>query len=53
MNYYLKTKLKDRLDYCIEWKRKAENYIFYRGITEAVDEEYYKQRPVLRFILVL
>ena len=53
MNYYLKSKLKDRLDYCIEWKRNAENYIFHRGITEAVDQEYYKQRPVLKFFLTI
>ena len=51
MNFYFEEKLKDRLNYCIEWKRGAENYIFHRGIAEAVDQEYYKKRPFIKILL--
>ena len=51
MRNYLKNKIKDRLAYCQEWKNSVDIYIANQEISKKADNEYYKSRPLLKFIL--
>ena len=51
MSNYFKNKLKDRLTYCREWKHSIDLYLANKEITKKADEEYYKTRPFLKFVL--
>ena len=51
MSNYFKNKLKDRLTYCREWKDSIDLYLANKEITKKADEEYYKTRPFLKFVL--
>ena len=51
MKNYFKNKLKDRLNYCQEWKHSIDLYLANKEITKNADEEYYKTRPFLKFFL--
>ena len=51
MTNYFKNKLKDRLNYCRDWKYSIDLYLANREITKKADEEYYKTRPFLKLIL--
>ena len=44
MNYFLKEKLKDRLQYCMEWQKNAETYLFHKSITAEVDKNFYNNK---------
>ena len=51
MKNYFKNKLKDRLNYCQEWKHSIDLYLANKEITKKADEEYYKSKPLLKLIL--
>jgi len=51
MNNFFKEKLKDRLMYCLNWKKDTELYLKYKNLTDTVNKEYYKKRPILKFFL--
>ena len=51
MSNYFKNKLKDRLTYCREWKHSIDLYLANKEITKKADEEYYKTRHFLKFVL--
>ena len=51
MNNYFKNKLKDRLTYCKSWKHDIDMYLANKEITKQADEEFYKTRPFLKFVL--
>ena len=51
MKFYLKNKFKDRLTYCREWKNSVDIYLANKEITKQADEEFYKTRPFLKFVL--
>ena len=51
MRNYLKTKMKDRLTYCKEWKNAVDIYLANQTITEKADREYYKTKPLLKLVL--
>jgi len=51
MKNYFKNKLKDRLNYCQEWKHSIDLYLANKEITKKADEEYYKTRPFLKIVL--
>ena len=53
MTNYLKNKLKDRLNYCQDWKHSIDLYLANKEITKQADEEFYKTRPFLKFILCI
>ena len=51
MNNYFKNKLKDRLTYCKSWKYDIDIYLANKEISKQADEEFYKTKPILKFIL--
>jgi len=51
MNNFFKEKLKDRLMYCLNWKKDTELYLKYKNLTDTVNKKYYEKRPILKFIL--
>ena len=51
MNNYYKNKLKERLTYCLDWKYSIDMYLANKEITKQADEEFYKTRPFLKFVL--
>ena len=51
MNNFFKEKLKDRLMYCLNWKKDTEIYLKYKNLTDTVNKKYYEKRPILKFIL--
>ena len=51
MTNYFKNKLKDRLNYCQDWKHSIDLYLANKEITKQADEEFYKTRPFLKFVL--
>ena len=51
MSNYFKNKLKDRLNYCREWKHSIDLYLANKEITKQADEKFYKSRPFLKFVL--
>lgn len=53
MNYFFKEKLKDRLEYCIDWRRDTELYLMSKSLTNKVNEEYYRNRPIIKFFLTI
>ncbi len=53
MNYFLKEKLEDRLEYCIGWRKETEIYLLYKNLNDTVNYEYYKKRPLSKFLLMI
>jgi len=53
MNYFFKEKLKDRLEYCLDWRRDTELYLMSESLTNKVNEEYYRKRPIRKFLLTI
>ena len=51
MNNFFKEKLKDRLMYCLNWKKDTEIYLKYKNLTDTVNKKYYEKRPILKFFL--
>ena len=51
MTNYFKNKLKDRLNYCQDWKHSIDLYLANKEITKQADEEFYKTRPFLKLVL--
>ena len=51
MSNYFKNKLKDRLTYCKDWKHSIDMYLANKEITKQANEEFYKTRPFLKFVL--
>ena len=51
MRNYIKNKMKDRLNYCHEWKNSVDIYFAGKEVTKKADEEYYKSKPLLKLIL--
>ena len=51
MRYQFENTIKDRLMYCLEWKQNIDVYLANRKISEKANEEYYKSKPLLRFII--
>ena len=51
MNNYFKNKLKDRLNYCQDWKHSIDLYLANKEITKQADEVFYKTRPFLKLVL--
>ena len=51
MNYLIKERLKDRLEYCLDWRRDIELYLLSVDLTDTVNNRYYKKRPLLGFLL--
>ena len=51
MNYLIKEKLKDRLEYCLDWRRDTELYLVSVDLTDTVNNRYYEKRPLLGFLL--
>ncbi len=53
MENYYKNKLKERLNYCQEWKHYIDMYLANKEITKKTDVEFYKTRPFLKLVLNL
>jgi len=53
VNYFFKEKLKDRLEYCLDWRRDTELYLMSKSLTNKVNEEYYRNRPIIKFLLII
>ena len=53
MNYCFKEKLKDRLEYCLDWRRDTELYLMSKSLTNKVNDEYYRNRPIIKFLLTI
>ena len=51
MTNYFKNKLKDRLNYCQDWKHSIDLYLANKEISKQADEEFYKTRPLLKLVL--
>ena len=51
MSNYYKNKLRERLTYCQDWKHSIDMYLANNEITKQADEEFYKTRPFLKFVL--
>ena len=51
MRNYIKNKMKDRLNYCHEWKNSVDIYLAGKEVTKKANEEYYKSKPLLKLIL--
>ena len=51
MRNYFKNKMKERLNYCHEWKNSVEMYMASKEITKKTNEEYYKSKPLIKLIL--
>ena len=51
MNYLIKEKLKDRLEYCLNWRRDTELYLVSVDLTDTVNSRYYERKPLIRFFL--
>ena len=51
MNNYYKNKLKERLTYCQDWKHSIDMYLANKEIIKQADEQFYKTRPFLKFVL--
>ena len=51
MNYLFKEKLKERLEYCLEWRRDTELYLHSKNLTDTVNHRYYQKRPLSKFLL--
>lgn len=51
MENYLKNKLKERLTYCKNWKHSIDMYLASKEITKQANDEFYKTRPFLKFLL--
>ena len=51
MKNYYRNKLKERLTYCQDWKNSIDIYLANKEITKKADDEYYKSKPLLKFIL--
>ena len=51
MNNYYKNKLKERLTYCQDWKHYIDMYLANKEIKKQTDEQFYKTRPFLKFVL--
>ena len=49
MNYLFKEKLKERLEYCLEWRRDTELYLHSVDLTDTVNNRYYQKRPLSKF----
>ena len=48
MSNYFRNKLKDRLNYCREWKHSIDLYLANKEITKKADNEYYKSKLLLK-----
>ena len=46
-----KEKLKERLEYCLEWRRDTELYLHSKNLTDNVYHRYYLKRPLSKFLL--
>ena len=44
--------MKDRLQYCLYWKKNVDLYLANKEISKKTDDEYYRTRPLLKLILV-
>lgn len=53
MRNRLKNVMKDRLNYCLEWKQSIDLYLANKEISKKASKEYYKSKPVLRLIINL
>ena len=51
MRNYLRNKMKDRLQYCLNWKKNVDIYLANKEIFKKTDDEYYRTRPLLKLIL--
>ena len=43
--------MKDRLQYCLNWKKNVGIYLANKEIFKKTDDEYYRTRPLLKLIL--
>jgi len=51
MRNYVKSKIKDRLMYCKDWKNSVELYLENKKISNKTNKEFYKSKPFLMVIL--
>ena len=51
MRNYLRNKMKDRLQYCLNWEKNVDIYLANKEIFKKTDDEYYRTRPLLKLIL--
>ena len=51
MRNYFNNKIKERLSYCLDWKNAVDIYLEGREISKKTNQEYYKSRFLLKFIL--
>ena len=51
MKNYLRNRIKNRLQYCVDWKSSVDIYLANKEISKKADKEYYKSRTLLKFIL--
>jgi len=51
MKYQFENSIKDRLMYCLEWKQNIDVYLANKRISKKTNEEYYKSKPLLKFII--
>ena len=51
MNNFFKEKLKNRLMYCLNWKKDTELYLKYKNLTDTVNRKYYEKKPILKLFL--
>ena len=51
MRNYFNNKIKERLSYCLDWKNAVDIYLEGREISKKTNQEYYKSRFLLKFIV--
>ena len=51
MKNYVKSKIKDRLMYCKDWKNSVDLYLENKKISNKTNNEFYKCKPFLKVIL--
>jgi len=51
MRNYLRNKMKDRLNYCLNWKKNIDIYLANKEVLEKTDVEFYRSRRLLKMIL--
>ena len=51
MNYLFKEKLRERLEYCLYWRKDTELYLLSKNLTDTVNDRFYEKRPLLNFLL--
>ena len=51
MKNFFKAKLKDRLMYCLNWRKETQLYLMSKELNDNVNNRYYEKRPLSKFLM--